>query len=367
MPKEETSNIKTIVISGLGVMGASLAMAIRQNCPHIQILGYDTKEVLAEASRLNIIDKAVREWPLDCTDADIIFLATPLHILKQHLQDLNGAVSGQTIITDLGSTKQELSDLVRQIDFDGIYIGGHPMTGAEKSGIKAANPLLYENAVYVLTSGKHEHSEIVNKKLIPLLKAIKSRILFLEANVHDKILASVSHLPQLAAIALVNLAGGQNKPELPVLELAAGGFRDLTRIASSSIDIWQDIISSNKENVREALSRFIGLLQDELNTLDNLKEPFESANDYRSRLPKQNKGFLSPLSDILVYVNDEMGVVAKIANALSARAIDIRDIELLKIREKEGGVFRLSLADETEAAQSIEILNKIGYKAFMRE
>ncbi len=367
MPKEEISSIKTIVISGLGVMGASLAMAVRQNCPHIQILGYDTKEVLAEATRLNIIDKTIYDWPLDCKNADIIFLATPLHVLEQHLQDLNGVVFQQTIVTDLGSTKQELSNLVKRIDFSGIYIGGHPMTGAEKSGIKAANPLLYENAVYALTSGKHEHSEIIHRKLIPLLEALKARVLFLQPDVHDTILASVSHLPQLAAIALVNLAGSQDSPDLPVLDLAAGGFRDLTRIASSSIDIWQDIISSNKENVREALTSFIGLLQDELNTLDNLEEPFESANDYRSRLPKQNKGFLSPLSDILVYVNDEMGVVARIANTLSDQGINIRDIELLKIREKEGGVFRLSLADEDEAAQSIEILNEIGYKAFVRE
>ncbi len=367
MPKEETSSINTIVISGLGVMGASLAMAVRQNCPHIRIMGYDSAEVLAEAERMDIIDGKIRDWPRDCTHADIIFLATPLHILGQHLHDLNGVVSEETIVTDLGSTKQELSELVEQIDFSGQYIGGHPMTGAEKSGIKAANPLLYENAVYVLTPDAHENSVLMQSKLIPLLNAIKARVLFLKPDVHDTILASVSHLPQLAAIALVNLAGVQDSPDLPVLDLAAGGFRDLTRIASSSIDIWQDIISSNKENVREALIRFIGLLQTELNMLDNLKEPFESANEYRSKLPKQNKGFLSPLSDILVYVNDEMGVVAKIANALSGRGIDIRDIELLKIREKEGGVFRLSLADEAEAVQAIEVLNKIGYKAFVRE
>lgn len=367
MPKEEIAKIKTVVISGLGVMGASLAMAVRQNCPHIKILGYDTPDVLREARRLEIIDAVINDWPRDCIDADIVFLSTPLSVLKKHLQDLNGVVSADTIVTDLGSTKHELSELAARIEFSGLYMGGHPMTGAEKSGIKAANPLLYENAVYVLTPGKHRDNPLVQTKLIPLLKALKARILFLPSHVHDKILASVSHLPQLAAIALVNLAGRQDSPDLPVLDLAAGGFRDLTRIASSSIDIWQDIISSNKKNVRQALTRFIGLLQKELEMLDNLKEPFESANEYRGRLPKQNKGFLSPLCDILVYVNDEMGVVAKIANALSDRGIDIRDIELLKIREKEGGVFRLSLADETEAEQAIGVLNEIGYKAFVRE
>jgi len=204
LPKEETCNIKTIVISGLGVMGASLAMAVRQNCPHIQILGYDTDDVIAEALRMEIIDTAINDWPQDCKNTDIVFLATPLGVLGQHLQDLNGVVSEHTIVTDLGSTKQELFDLVKRIDFSGIYVGGHPMTGAEKSGIKAANPLLYENAVYILTPGEYEQAEILHTKLIPLLNALKARVMFLQPGIHDTILASVSHLPQLAAIALVN-------------------------------------------------------------------------------------------------------------------------------------------------------------------
>jgi prephenate dehydrogenase len=267
----------------------------------------------------------------------------------------------------VGSTKAELTNWVQSMGFSGTYVGGHPMTGAEKSGLKAANPLLYENAVYILTGINQANRSLAEERLIPILQALKSRVMFLPPEEHDRILAAISHLPQLAAIALINMVGQRNSEQQPYFELAAGGFRDLTRIASSSIDIWQDIIASNKENVASALRAFITILEDELAHLGDLRDNFEKANAFRSLVPKQNKGFLSPLSDILVYVTDEMGVVAKIANALSAEQVDIRDIELLKIREKEGGVFRLSLSGEAEAQTAIKILNSIGYKAFIRE
>ena len=322
---------------------------------------------MREALQTGVIDAEVENWPEQCRDVDLVFLATPLTVICEHLKQLNGVVAPSTIVSDLGSTKREILNLVEEIQFSGTYIGGHPMTGAEKSGLHAANPLLYENAVYVLCTPKENKLRLAASPLINLLQSLKARLLFLDAQTHDRILAAISHLPQLAAIAMVNLVGAKNNAENPYFELAAGGFRDLTRIASSSIGIWQDIISSNKSNVRQVLQEFIELLKSELEQIDDLQNLFQSANAFRQQLPVRGKGFLQPLTDIMVYVTDEMGVVARIANALSARQIDIRDIELLKIREKEGGVFRLSLADGQEAETAINVLNSIGYKAFIRE
>ena len=356
-----------IVISGLGVMGGSLAMAIKQNLSQAVILGFDTDAVLQEALRRNIIDEKITRWPDECAGADIIFLATPLPVLQQQLNDLNGIVDSQTVVSDVGSTKQELASLVNKIDFSGLYIGGHPMTGAEKSGLNAANPLLYENAVYLLSNVSADNEETARRKLFPVLQAIKARVMLIDAAVHDEILAAISHLPQLLAVELVNLVGEKNSPEQPYFSLAAGGFRDLTRIASSSVDIWPGIIRSNKENVRAVLQQYVRRLQKVLEKLDDLKEEFESANNYRQMVPKESKGFLSPLTDVLVYVTDQVGVVAKISNTLAKKKIDIRDMELLKIREKEGGVFRLSFANRQEAQTAIAVLEAIGYKAFLRE
>lgn len=356
-----------ITISGLGLMGASLAMALKQNVSDIFIYGYDTPKIMEKALSLKIIDKKIDKWPVGTNESEIIFLATPLRIIKKHLKDLSEVVDTKTIISDLGSTKLELADYCRSIEFKGIYVGGHPMTGAEKNGINAANPLLYENAVYILSDINLSQSKIIKTKLIPLLSAIKARILVLDPETHDRILAAISHLPQILAIALINLVGPKNSEDMPYFELAAGGFRDITRIASGSIDIWQDIFDSNTKNVHSAIEDLKSILTDIQSNLGTLSSALKTANDYRNQLPKKSKGFLSPLTDILVYVNDQVGVVAKLANALTDEKIDIRDIELLKIREKEGGVFRLSFGSRTEAQNAITVLTSIGYQALIRE
>jgi prephenate dehydrogenase len=356
-----------ITIAGLGLMGASLAMALKQNINDIEILGYDLPEVLADAENLGIIDRRIKTWPDDCEASDIIFLATPLSIIKKHLLDLVEVVSADTIVTDLGSTKEQLDKFTEKINFPGIYIGGHPMTGAEKSGLKAGNPLLYENAVYILTDPHAESNPVIREKLLPILNAIKARVLLLAPDVHDKILSVISHLPQILAIALVNLVGEKKSADLPYFELAAGGFRDLTRIASGSINIWQDIIASNKDYISEAIDGIDAILKKMQKNLSDLSSDFLSANNLRSQLPVKSKGFISPLTDVLVYVNDQVGVVAKISNSLANKEIDIRDIELLKIREKEGGVFRLSFSNREEAEQAIQILKSIDYRAYIRE
>jgi len=356
-----------IVIAGLGVMGGSLALAIRQNIPQVQIWGYDKPKVIKQALARGIIQQSVSAWPQQCARADIIFLATPMGQIKKQLSELNGHINRQTVVSDVGSTKHELADWVKKIEFSGSYIGGHPMTGAEKSGLQAANPLLYENAVYLLCDVTPEKQALLKNKLQPVLEAIKARVLLIDSAAHDEILAAISHLPQLLAIELVNLVGAKNDAENPYLMLAAGGFRDLTRIASSSIEIWQDIINSNKKNIRNTLKDFIRRLEKDSEKLDDLHQEFESANAFRRQVPKETKGFLSPLTDILVYVTDQVGVVARIANALSEHRIDIRDMELLKIREKEGGVFRLSFSSLTEAKTAVRILQGIGYQAFLRE
>ncbi len=357
-----------IVISGLGVIGASLAMAVKQAHSEYTLIGYDVPDVLAFAEKNNIVDVGVSNWPQDAADADLIVLSTPLSIIKAQLESLNNIVGKNTIVTDTGSTKGELAEFAESLHFSGTYIGGHPMTGSEKSGISAANPLLFQNALYILCGVSQENEIKVKEVLFPVLEAVKARIFLMDSHTHDKVLAGISHLPQLIAVALVNYIGKQQEElNYPFFELAAGGFRDLTRIASSSISIWQDIINSNKKNVEAALLQFIETLKEEKKSVGDLSRTFEKANDYRSQVPKDSKGFLYPLVDILVYVKDEVGVISKIANKLFEENIDIRDIELLKIREKEGGVFRLSLNSREEAVKAAELMNALNYRAFIRE
>ncbi len=357
-----------IVIAGLGVIGASLAMSAKQMRKDYSIIGYDIPEVLDFAEKNEIIDARIKNWPQEAVDADLIVLSTPLAIIKEQLDELNNIINKNTIVTDTGSTKSELAEYAASINFSGTYIGGHPMTGSEKSGISAANPLLFQNALYILCGISEENEQQVKNTLFPVLESVKARVFMMDAQTHDKVLAGISHLPQLIAVALVNYIGQQQEElNYPFFELAAGGFRDLTRIASSSISIWQDIINSNKENVVESLKQFINTLEKEKLSVADLSQIFEKANNYRTQVPKETKGFLYPLVDILVYVKDEVGVISKIANKLFEENIDIRDIELLKIREKEGGVFRLSLNSREEAVKAAELMNTLNYRAFIRE
>jgi len=357
-----------IVIAGLGVIGASMALSVKQVHKDFIIAGYDSPDVLQFAIDNKIIDQQVDHWPHDAKNADLIILSTPLAVIKKQLKELNNVIGLKTIVTDTGSTKAELMEYAEEINFSGCYIGGHPMTGSEKSGINAANPLLFQNALYVLCGISEKNEQQAKKHLFPVLEAIKARVFIMDAQIHDKVLAGISHLPQLIAVALVDYIGEKQEAQnYPYFELAAGGFRDLTRIASSSISIWQDIIDSNRENITDALKQFIASLEKERTAIGDLSNIFDTANKYRSQVPKDTKGFLYPLVDILVYVKDEVGVISKIANKLAEEKIDIRDIELLKIREKEGGVFRLSLNSREEAVKAAELMNAINYRAFIRE
>ncbi len=354
-----------IVISGLGVMGASLAMALKNNNFNGIILGHDFPEIIKQAKKLSIIDDVIDSWPQDCKGADIIFLCTPIKVIKEQLASLNNIIDKNTIVTDLGSTKTELLKFSRNINFSGNYVGGHPMTGAEKTGIKAANPLLYENAIYILTNENLNNP--TKSKLIKLLELVKARIYVLDSQTHDKIMAHISHLPQLIAISLVNYTGRKENQNFPCFELAAGGFRDLTRIASSSALVWKDIIETNYENIAEVLDSFISELMKVKDQRGNIEKTFENANQFRMQIPDYSKGFINPLTDILVYVDDKKGVIFRISSILFKNNIDIRDIELLKIREKEGGVFRLSFQDKTVAEEAVKVLGSINYKATIKE
>ena len=356
-----------IVISGLGLMGASLALAFKTKKIEAEIWGYDFPAVCEKAETLNLIDHTVRRWPDECRDADVVFLATPIQIIEKQIRDLNAIVSKATIVTDLGSTKGNVHRLAEKINFTGTFIGGHPMTGGEKSGLDAADPLLYENAVFILTGVDAEKRALAETKLFPLLEKLKARLLLLDPYVHDQIMARISHLPQLLAVSLVEMLGAKNAPEKPYFELAAGGFRDLTRIASSNFAIWKDILIRNKENVKEALRELIDLLEHHYNHIEDLSEDFHLANYYRSQIPKATKGFLHPLTDVLIYVDDRPGVIARMSNALAKENIDIRDIELLKVREKEGGVFRISFSGREEALRAIKLLEDQGFRAFVSD
>ncbi len=353
-----------VTIIGVGLIGGSLALALKEKFPAIHITGFDLPAVLKRALQRKAIDIAEHSVERAVRSADLVVIATPISVISKLLPRIARAVSPQTVVTDTGSVKHAL---VRQADRlfpQGNFIGGHPMTGSEYSGIDAAHPLLFQNALYLLTPAKTSNRRSL-RLLSRFISSIDARVLILDASIHDSVVSAVSHLPQLAAVALMNTVGKRHAQARKHLALAAGGFRDMTRIASSPFAVWKDILQFNRKEIAASLRIYTQHLKRlELELKQNsrkLSSEFSTSRSLRSRIPQSMKGFLSALVDVPIFIEDKPGELARLTGLLAKQKINIKDMELLKVREGRGGTFRISFENRTIAAEAARILRKGGF------
>lgn len=364
----------TIAIVSLGLIGSSLALAFKRVGFTGKLIGVSRRETLDSALDQGVIDEGDTYDNLATVaeQADAVFLAGPIQIIRRHLEILGAAsttLSHGTIISDVGSTKKTILDDAERLLPEGIhFIGGHPMAGSEKRGLDAADPFLFQNAYYALTPARSVPPEVVDG-FGKFLSRTGARVVKLDATVHDQTAAAISHLPQLLAVALVNYLGKLGEHRDLGVQLAAGGFRDMTRIASSSFDMWRDIYATNAPEVQRALRHFVDAVRSsgELIGEDDLEKLFDAAAETRAEIPSDSKGFLHPLREILVVVEDKPGVIAEISTLLATDDINILDIEVLKVREGEGGTLRLAFASLTNAERAINLLEDRGYGVRLRK
>ena len=355
--------MQKIAIYGLGLIGGSLAKAFKQSNVETHISAFDKPEVLKTALAERTIDEKIEDAG-SINNFDTIFLCLPVETSLEYFKLIAPLLESKQVITDVCGVKSIFARTWSEINSAGIYIGGHPMTGKEQGGYENSDPLLFENSIYVLTEDLNKIENLAEFRI--LLEALGANILYLPAHQHDVIAASVSHLPQLLSVALVNTSalktGNYN-----FLDLAAGGFRDMTRIASSDFTIWESVIRNNKEEILAALDSFTHELESiskllGKNEFASLRNMFESASHKRHEIPANTKGFLNPLYDLFIFVKDEPGVISKISTALYKLNINIKDIELLKIREGSGGTFRFSFESEADRKKAANEILKIGYE-----
>ncbi len=355
--------IKTISIIGLGLIGGSIAKAIRNSELQIELNAYDKTEILELALSEKTIDRKLNNVE-EALDSDLIFLCLPINPSLEIFDRLAPKLNGN-ILTDVCSVKLVFQEKWNTLKTGkGYYIGGHPMTGKEKAGYVNSDPLLFENTTYILTEDLTGKDEL--KDFRKIIESLGANILFIPAKQHDVIAASVSHLPQLTAVALVNTASLKTE-NYNFLDLAAGGFRDMTRIASSDFEIWESIISTNRKQILTALEKFSFEIEKLImwiseNKISRLAEYFSEARKNRDEIPQNTKGFLTSVYDIFIFVEDKPGMISKISTALYKEGINIKDIELLKIREGTGGTFRLAFESEVEAERAKKLIGKLGFK-----
>ncbi len=355
--------MKNISIVGIGLIGGSIAKALKNSGKDFIINGYDKPNVIESAIKQKVIDKNLGCIE-EAKDSEIIFLCLPTDLSLKALKELAPVINENSIITDVCGVKGIFEKEWESVNSKGIYIGGHPMTGKESGGFENSDQLLFENSVYIISDSQKDKDRI--KELTDIIHLLGARIRFLDPFIHDKIIAQVSHLPQLLAVTLVNSVS-KNDNGINYLDFAAGGFRDMTRIASANFDIWEPVIKMNKDEIVAALQ----LINNNLNNLevllkeqsiDTLKELFDKARAKRDEIPKNTKGFINPLYDLFVYVKDEPGVLSKLTTALFRNSINIKDMELLKIREGTGGTFRISFQSQKDADRAEKIITEIGFR-----
>jgi prephenate dehydrogenase len=363
-----TSLPKRIAIIGTGLIGGSLGRAIKTRLSEVEIVGVDEAEILDEAIRLGAIDVPAANARDAVSAADLVFIATPLSSIPGVLRELAGSLRAGTVVTDVGSVKSPVVHYAKEVLPKNVhFIGGHPMAGSASGGIEQSDPLLFENAVYVLTSDDETLPQEA-LSLAELITAIGGRVLVMSAEKHDRVAAAVSHLPQLLAVLLVEAAYDVGGDDALVTTLAAGGFRDMTRIADSPFRTWEGILAANHGNVLDALATFAAGLQKLRNRLIEEDYPevnhvFDRARTCRSDIPTDMRGFLSPLHRISVGLEDRKGALHEVTGVLAEAGISIKDIELLKIREGASGSFRIGFASAEDAQVAAVTLGKAGFQA----
>ncbi len=276
-----------ITILGVGLLGASFALALKKNRLCSTITGYGrNRENLLKAKERNIIDSFETDPAEACKEADMIILSTPVGSFLELIKTIAPALKKGAVLTDVGSVK---GTLVRKIEKlmpkDVHYIGGHPIAGSDRSGIASANPELFRDAKYIITPTENSDPAALEKTK-DLWKALGSEVLTLSPEEHDKIYAAVSHLPHLIAYAMVNTVADMDRA---YLDFCGKGFMDATRIAGSSEELWNDICILNRDNLVDTLDVFkrnINMLDKYLKAgdSDSLKAEFRKARVLRENI-----------------------------------------------------------------------------------
>lgn len=361
------------MIAGLGLIGGSLALNIKKNT-NVTLIGYDTNQKTLNYALLHgMVDEISTTFSKSVVEVDICILAAPVSKTVDLIQELKKIqVSNPLLVTDVSSVKQPILDAANELDQTAItFIGGHPMAGSHKKGIEAAKGHLFENAIYVLTPSEKVAVEKIDE-LKQLLSGTKSTFLELDPIEHDEMTSIISHFPHLIASSLVHQAKKWQKKHGQIANLAAGGFRDITRIASSNPAMWQDIFFQNKTILSHLLHDWINEmkeLQSLLETDDKISmyHYLEQAREYRDRLDKKKQGAILSFYDLYVDIFDQTGAIATVVAILADEDISIKNIEILEIREGITGVLRLSLTTQEDQLRAHQVLTRSGYETMLQE
>lgn len=272
---------RSVAIVGLGLIGGSLALATRERWPAIRVTGVDEDAVIAHVRGSGAIDRSAGSLR-EVQDVDLIVLAAPVRQNLALLQDVR--VPGPVVVTDVGSTKRVMLEHARTLASPAVFVGGHPLGGAERGGFAFARPDLFEGRPWILTPEGSAGDEAL-VRLQPFVEGLGARPVTMDAVEHDRVMALLSHLPQLTASVLMEVVG--EAAGVGRLSLAGRGLADTTRLAASPANVWRDVCQTNAGPIGEALDVLIARLTElraNLDSEDAIDTLFEEAGRWRSLL-----------------------------------------------------------------------------------
>lgn len=351
---------------GLGLIGGSIARAFKQNREDIRIIACDPDPSTRRLALSEGTADAVCERPSEIlAGCDFLFLCAPVACNEENLRLALQFCRPDCILTDVGSVKTPICRLIESLGIQDRFIGGHPMAGSERIGFANAKASLLENAYYIIApaaavpAGKVE----IFRRLVSATGAIP---LLVDPQKHDYITAAVSHLPHIIAASLVNLVKDHDGRDGLMKSIAAGGFKDITRIASSSAVMWQQICLTNTENILVLLQDYIRDLETIEQQLqkkdpDSLFSFFENARLYRDSFIDAGSGPIKKVYSIRVDIPDEAGSLAAVATLLALNGINIKNIGIAHNREAQEGVLAIEFYEEASIEKAIRLLTGRGY------
>lgn len=366
-------NTKYFGFVGLGLIGGSIARNLRKLYPDSTILAYyyNKEKINPElllAQEEGVIDTIITSFTEGFAQCDIIFLCAPVLKNISYLAELKNIIKKDCILTDVGSVKGNIHDAIKKGNMEDCFIGGHPMAGSEKTGYKNSSLSLLENAFYILTpTSKTPDSNLdIMKKLVSAIGAIP---IILPPKKHDNITAAISHVPHIIAATLVNLVQDYDDANEYMRALAAGGFKDITRIASSSPVMWENICLTNSESIVSFLRIFNNYIIQIINAVEQndssyLFDYFERSKNYRDNIPNKSVGILKPVYQILVDVMDEKGTIATVSTILASHDISIKNIGIIHNREFAQGTLHIEFYGEDARTNAISVLKNYNYRTY---
>ena len=380
----------TFAFIGLGLIGGTIARAIRIKYPDAEILAWDPDLLSVKiAVQDKVVSRALPSINEEIGAADVVFLCAPVGSNADNLEKVAPFLRPDAILTDVGSVKTDTHRKIRQMHLTKQFIGGHPMAGSERIGYRNSSAQLLENAYYALTP-EADFPEEKTQWFRDFISSIGALPIVLSCEEHDYVTAAISHLPHIVSAALVNLVKESDNEEGLMKTMAAGGFKDITRISSSSPVMWEQICLANPENILSLLDRYIAALQNFRGKLaaakgdepaengdgliidggriqsihknsEALRSYFRSAQEYRDSFSEAASGPIKRTYALHVDIADQPGMIAEVSLILANRRISIRNIGITHNREFQEGVLRVELQNEKEEHSARMLLISRGY------